>query len=208
MNPLTFKALASTSRDAFRVIALRARSPADADFRRRLIGSALALATARLCAFAAAVALSVPAVAADRFKARVEHVSDGDSITVRADDGRRLKIRLAGIDAPEIGQAHSLTARDQLRNRIDRDTVEILPVKTDVYGRLVARVMHQGDDLALLQVAHGLAWHFERYLSDQTPREQRLYRAAQDRARARGLGLWQDPDPTPPWDYRSAQRRR
>jgi len=162
-----------------------------------------------LAAFAlASLSHPAPIVAAERFAARVEHVPDGDSITVRTDDGRRLKIRLAGIDAPELGQPHAQAARDHLRTRILSNTVEIQPFKTDIYGRLVARVLHEREDLALLQVSSGHAWHFERYASDQTPFEQQLYRAAQQAARGRRLGLWQSPDPVPPWDYRSAERRR
>jgi len=172
-------------------------------------GRRLIIVAAGLGAFALAL-LSHPAhvVAAERFAARVEHVPDGDSITVRTDDGRRLKIRLSGIDAPEMGQPHAQAARDHLRTRIFGNTVEIQPVKTDIHGRLVARVFHEREDLALLQVSSGHAWHFERYASDQTPFEQQIYRAAQRAARGRRLGLWQSPDPVPPWDYRSAERRR
>ena len=165
--------------------------------------------TAGLAAFGLAwLSYPAPIFATERFAARVEHIPDGDSLTVRTEDGRRLKIRLAGIDAPEMGQPHAQAARDHLRTRIGTDAIEIQPEKTDVYGRLVARVFHEREDLALMQVARGHAWYFERYASEQTPREQRLYSAAQASARGRGLGLWQSPDPVPPWDYRSAERRR
>jgi endonuclease YncB( thermonuclease family) len=165
-------------------------------------------AAALACAGALLFGITVQLAASERFTARVEHVSDGDSLTVRAEDGRRLKIRLAGIDAPEIGHPHGEVARDHLRTRIGLATVEIRPVKTDFYGRLVARVTLQGEDLALTQIVKGHAWHFYRYASDQTPREVKLYRAAQGDARVKRIGLWQHPDPTPPWDYRSAERRR
>jgi endonuclease YncB( thermonuclease family) len=172
--------------------------------RRRVIVQAAMLACAGISLFGIGDRLA----ASERFSARVEHVPDGDSLTVRAEDGRRLKIRLAGIDAPEIGQPHGEASRDHLRTRIGLATIEIRPVKTDFYGRLVARVTLEGEDLALTQILKGHAWHFDRYASDQSPREERLYRAAQGDARLKRIGLWQHPDPTPPWDYRSAERRR
>lgn len=165
---------------------------------RRRIGLALLIAHC---------AVSV-AVASDRFRATVEYVADGDSMTVRAEDGRRSKIRIAAIDAPEKGQPHADQAREALRRLVNEQTLEIEAIKTDPYGRQVARIWLDGTDLGLLMVSRGQAWHFTRYESDQTPRERHAYRAAQSQARQRRLGLWQFNDPVAPWDYRAAERRR
>jgi len=146
--------------------------------------------------------------AGERFGARVESVADGDSLTVRAEDGRRHRIRLLGIDAPEAGQDHGEASRDQLRQLLGRQLIEIEPLKTDPFGRLVARVRLEGEDVALWMVRQGHAWHFTRYESEQTVSERLRYRLAQSRAQSQRLGLWQADDPVAPWDHRAAARRR
>lgn len=176
--------------------------------RRALLNALSAAFLAALAGIVATLASWTSADAAERFMARVEHVPDGDSLTVRSQDGRRLKIRMAGIDAPEIGQPHADVSRDHLRSRIGDQPVEIDPVKNDPFGRLVARVWIGGEDLGLIQVSQGHAWHFERYEAEQTGRERTAFRQAQARARAERVGLWNERHPTPPWDYRAAERRR
>ena len=146
--------------------------------------------------------------AGERFAARVETVADGDSLTVRADDGRRHRIRLLGIDAPEAGQDHADQSREQLRQLLGRQLIEIEPLKTDPFGRMVARVRLEGEDVSLWMVRQGHAWHFARYESEQTVSERLRYRLAQSRAQSQRLGLWQADDPVAPWDYRAAARRR
>jgi micrococcal nuclease len=79
---------------------------------------------------------------ADSFK--VEKVNDGDTITVRMWN-KLEKIRLIGIDAPEMGQEPwGLMAREHLKGLIDpslRDVIlEYDIVKRDKYGRLLAYV--------------------------------------------------------------------
>lgn len=177
-----------------------------------LLGCAGLLAT--LPAPQLASAQPTPGVQAPRaqaeppFTARLQHLSDGDSFIVRTEDARRLTIRLIGIDAPEKAQPYGDDSRRLLRDTIDGQTLTILPVKRDPYGRLVARVFVADKDVALEQVRAGLAWHYRRYESDQTPRERREFSAAEQRAREAGIGLWADPSPLPPWRYREQQRGR
>ena len=51
-------------------------------------------------------------------------------------------------------------------------------------------------------VQQGLAWWYRAYSHEQTAAQRVRYERAETRARNQGVGLWQDPDPTPPWDYR------
>ncbi len=75
---------------------------------------------------------------------RVEKVNDGDTITVRM--GKNLeKIRLIGMDAPEMGQEPwGRMAREHLKTLIDSSsrnvTLEYDVVKRDKYDRLLAYV--------------------------------------------------------------------
>lgn len=147
-------------------------------------------------------------IAGERFFARVDSVADGDSLTVVSESGQRLRIRLSGIDAPEFSQEHGEVAREQLRQLLGQQLLSVEPLKTDPFGRLVARVSLEGEDVSLWMVQHGHAWHFTRYEQDQTATERQRYRIAQSRAQTLRLGLWQANDPVAPWDYRAAARRR
>jgi endonuclease YncB( thermonuclease family) len=83
--------------------------------------------------------------------------------------------------------------------------------KRDRYGRIVGRVFaaecdHAGCaytvDAGLEQIRAGLAWHYKQYQRDQWPSERARYAALEVEARARRDGLWKDPEPVPPWDFR------
>lgn len=108
------------------------------------------------------------------------YVIDGDTLNI---DGKR--IRLFGIDAPEMGQSQGGLARKALVDFIRGHELKLIPVKTDKYGRLVARVIRDdGEDLADLMVSRGFALASHRYT--------RAYTNSQIRARHMGCGFWAD----------------
>ena len=76
----------------------------------------------------------------------------------------------------------------------------IKPLTKDRYGRTVARVICEGTDANLEQVQRGMAWVYDKYVTDKS-----LYKA-QDSAKQAGRGLWADTDPVPPWDWRKAKK--
>ena len=139
---------------------------------------------------------------------RATRIHDGDSFAMLAADGRRLTIRISGIDAPEKGQPFADRSRQHLVELIaDRD-IAIAPVKTDMYGRIVA-VVHAGElDVGLAQVRSGMAWHFRRYARDQSPAHRQAYARAESVARDARIGLWRDRSPLEPWRYREQQRNK
>ncbi|MCM2256516.1 MAG: thermonuclease family protein [Vicinamibacteria bacterium] len=144
---------------------------------------------------AAAAALPAP------FEAIVAGVSDGDSVVV-IHEGGPLPIRLDGIDAPESGQPWARKARDRAADLMRGRTVRVLPRDRDTkYDRLVARIEVGGRDVNETLVAEGLAWHYVRFSSD--PR----LAAAEQAARAAKRGLWADPKPIAPWDWRHRTSR-
>ena len=70
----------------------------------------------------------------------------------------------------------------------------------DRYGRLVARVVVDGQDVNVALVEQGLAWHYTRYSDDPV-----LAKAEAD-ARAAQIAIWGQSDPIPPWDFRCGIR--
>jgi micrococcal nuclease len=129
-------------------------------------------------------------------------VSDGDTITVLRDRKVSIKVRLEGIDAPELHQDFGQKARKFTAAMVFGKVVTVNVLKNDRYGRSVARVMVNGKDVSLELVRAGLAWHYRHYSRDPA-----LARAEAD-ARAKKRGLWSMPAPVPPWDYRHGGQGR
>ena len=135
---------------------------------------------------------------------RVTAVPDGDTITVRTSDGQKHRVRLDGIDAPERTQPYSQLSRKNLIALIGEQPVTVASDKVDRHGRPVGVVRNAaGHDIGLEQLKAGLAWHFKKYEHEQSPDNRAAYAAAEAIARAGKLGLWRDPDPTPPWVFRA-----
>lgn len=155
-------------------------------------------------AICVAVAAPLPA-ASEPALAKVVGVHDGDTVTVLDADSRQLRVRLAGIDAPERGQAFGQRSKEALSDCAFAKEVVLVGDKVDRYGRLVAKVLATGVDCNLRQVSLGLAWHYKQYEREQSGAERRAYAEAENAARDAGAGLWRE-RPQPPWEYRSSQR--
>jgi endonuclease YncB( thermonuclease family) len=124
------------------------------------------------------------------FTAECVAVIDGDTITVRLGE-RKLRIRLEGIDCPEKGEPYSRRARTFTNDRTYGKVVEIRPKEYDQYGRLVARVIVNGQDVSLALVEAGLARHYKRFSSDPVLAE------AERKAREDRIGIWSRPGRAP-----------
>lgn len=164
------------------------------------------------------VLLTLLALAADAatLVGRVVGVADGDSLTVLDANQVRHKVRLATIDAPEKGQAFSNRARQHLSDLVFHQEVLVEWRKRDRYGRIVGKVKVQPSDcptcpktldVGQAQLAAGLAWWYRRHAGEQSPEDRGRYESEEAEARARRRGLWRDPAPVPPWEFRRAQAR-
>jgi endonuclease YncB( thermonuclease family) len=87
-------------------------------------------------------------------------------------------------------------------------SVEVDYDKYDRYQRVLGKVIVNGEDVNLEQVAAGMAWHYKLYQSEQSASDRIKYSDAELEARRHKVGLWRDPSPIPPWDYRQAERDR
>lgn len=129
----------------------------------------------------------------------VIRVADGDTLTVRI-EGRDERVRVLGIDAPEIakdGQPAGCgagAARAELRRLVGSGPVAIAgdPVsdERDRYDRLLAYVTTEDDSdvgLALIEGGFAAAWYPS---SEPRPNRYLRYKAAEIKARLHGVGLW------------------
>jgi len=127
---------------------------------------------------------------------RVVGVHDGDTVTCIDDTNAKQKVRLAEIDAPEIGQDFGKVSRDALAELVFGKTVEVRDDGKDRYGRWIGHISVDGVDVNRQMVATGNAWHYAAYSQDEQLDD------LQNQAQARKLGLWSQPSPTPPWEFR------
>jgi endonuclease YncB( thermonuclease family) len=133
--------------------------------------------------------------------ARIVGVHDGDSITALAAGNVQLKVRLEGIDAPELKQPFSQQAKQALSAMVFGKTVSLHVTGKDRYKRTLAVVVADGVNVNLALVRLGLAWRYEAYSKDAA------FIVAQNEAKAARRGLWSDPAPVPPWEWRKSNRQ-
>ncbi|XP_073119077.1 staphylococcal-like nuclease CAN2 [Henckelia pumila] len=127
---------------------------------------------------------------------RVIHVQNQEVLA------RKYRIRLRGIDAPELGMDYGQRAKEELTNIVQGKCLRALVFGEDRYGRCVADVYCDGIFLQKSMLKKGLAWHYKAY--DQRP----LLAKWEKIARAKRMGLWASPDPEMPWDWRKNNRRQ
>jgi micrococcal nuclease len=136
------------------------------------------------------------------FSGRVVGISDGDTIKV-FHNGKAEKVRLYGIDCPEKSQRYGITAKQFTSQLVFGKEVIVKDYGLDnkrfkrTLGEIVlpdGRVVNE----ELLRA--GLAWWYRKYV----PNREDLA-ALEEKARIAKRGLWADPKPVPPWEWRKRQ---
>jgi len=132
---------------------------------------------------------------------KVVKITDGDTVHVLDQSQTKHKIRLGGIDAPEKKQAFGKKSKQNLSSLIAGNNVEVEYDKRDRYGRIIGKLIKDGQDINLLQIKHGYAWHYKYYQRDQSKLDRVLYSSAEIEAKEKTIGLWAAPA-IPPWEFR------
>jgi micrococcal nuclease len=131
------------------------------------------------------------------FRGEVVAVTDGDTIKVMH-DGAPEKIRLAGIDCPEKKQAFGTQAKKHTGDLCFQKQVTVIPHGHDRYSRTIADItLPNGKNLNAQLVEDGFAWWYRKY----APTDKNLEKL-ETQARNQKRGLWQDPSPIAPWEFR------
>lgn len=128
-------------------------------------------------------------------------VHDGDTLRVET-ASETLKIRLQGVDTPEISQSDGQAARQFTYDMTYEKPVTVYSFGKDRYGRTLGIVECEGKNLNLELVKAGWAWHYKYYSDDPE------LAAAETAARKAGLGIWKNENPQAPWDYRREKRTK
>ena len=133
------------------------------------------------------------------YQATVVAVHDGDTITVRSTE--TVKIRLYGVDAPELKQPHGQASKQALSGLVYGKTIEVIPKNKDRYGRTVAQIKADGVDVNNKMVALGAAWWYTDYAKHDT-----IKQMLQTEAQGKRAGLWAEEHPMPPWEFRKRKK--
>ena len=131
-------------------------------------------------------------VRAEVLVGKVIGISDGDTITVLDLEKTEHKVRLMGIDAPEKSQDFGAASKQALSNYIYQKEVTVDYKKFDKYKRIVGKVILDKQDICLVMISDGMAWHYKDYEKEQSKADRDLYRQAELKARESKIGLWQD----------------
>ena len=111
-----------------------------------------------------------------------------------------IRVRLYGIDCPESSQNYGYEATQYTKSLALGKTVTVEKQDTDRYGRLVGIVyLPDGKILNELLVKNGYAWVYDNYCLLEICN---YWKELENQAKSKHIGLWQDPNPIPPWEYR------
>jgi|TARA_B110000037_G_C16940626_1_gene432594 endonuclease YncB( thermonuclease family) len=136
----------------------------------------------------------------------ISRVIDADTIIFKSDQGINYKVRLLGIDAPEINQVYGKEANRYLSNKVLGKKLTVLGKNKDRYQRLLGKLILDGNDINLDLVKNGMAWHYKFYKKSQEKKDQLLYSNAEKYAKVNKLGLWGEEMPVPPWKWRKKNK--
>jgi endonuclease YncB( thermonuclease family) len=139
------------------------------------------------------IAFSCPAYA--DLTGQVINIAEGDNMTVVIDK-QWVRVRLAGIEAPETNQPFGMRSRQSLSDLCFWQQVVVTPKGKDQYGRMLAKVRCGDVDAGTEQVKRGMAWVYDRYVKDPS------LNPIQEEAKTTKRGLWADPYARPPWEWR------
>jgi micrococcal nuclease len=142
--------------------------------------------------------LLVSSASAGEYPARVIGITDGDTLTVRTAQKTHVKIRLAGIDAPESSRDFGTKAKQAASDLAFGKTVKIIERDKDRYGRTVADIaLPVGRSLNREMVRNGMAWWYRKHAAND-----QVLALLEAEARQAKRGSWSQADPKPPWEWR------
>ncbi|MFT5448250.1 MAG: endonuclease YncB(thermonuclease family) [Gammaproteobacteria bacterium] len=149
---------------------------------------------------------------------KVVKVADSDTITILVGTEQH-RIRLQGIDAPERKQPYGKASGRSLSALVAGKQVRVEYDKRDRDGRIIGVVWLRSPDTrcnaepcpmtldaGMYQLTVGMAWWYRHYAKEQTPEQRGQYEFAEFEAKAKKVGLWQEPNAVAPWEWRRRKR--
>lgn len=135
----------------------------------------------------------------------VTEINDGDTIKIICLK-RPLQVRLMGIDAPEKDQAYAEAARQHLSDLILNQLVVVEYTGLGDNALIVGKVFLKETDVGAQMIRDGVAWYSRSFDNMLSQEQRQMYAACETAARTDRRGIWQDPKPLPPWEFKDARR--
>lgn len=133
---------------------------------------------------------------------KVTKVTDGDTYKAKLPSGKKITVRMEGIDAPEKKQKYWKESTEVLKQLIEGKYINLKVTGIDQYKRILAYTfLTLYQEASFEMVLSGYAWHFEKYNKNENLKK------AQMMAKVKKIGLWADPNPVPPWDFRKQKKQ-
>ena len=136
----------------------------------------------------------------EEFIGKVIKVLDGDTIEFTDLNNYTEKIRLSEIDAPEKNQSFGKQSKNNLIKLCEGKQGKIKVLGEDRYERKLAILYCEETNANIYQLKTGMAWVFDHYVSEYE------YYKYQNIAKKNKLGLWSQPFPLPPWEFRKGNK--
>ncbi|RPH03499.1 MAG: thermonuclease family protein [Alphaproteobacteria bacterium TMED93] len=137
---------------------------------------------------------------------RLVKVVDGDTIRILDQGSNIIKVRLAGIDAPEITQQYGIQSRIALKRMLKDRKFTIQILNKDRYGRSVGIIYIDQLDVNHNMIKEGNAWAYRKYLKTLPGQKGIYYIEAETTSKLGKKGLWAFDKPLSPWLYRRQKR--
>ncbi|WP_410207871.1 thermonuclease family protein [Fusobacterium sp.] len=132
---------------------------------------------------------------------KVVKVSDGDSFYLKL--GKTVyRIRMYGIDAPELYQEHGDESKAYLEKIILNKNINVKVMDEDKYGRKIGKIFYKNKDVNLQMLESGNAWLYEYYAKGE-----KKYKKAFEKARKEKIGIWKYNNLENPRQYRLKHKR-
>lgn len=131
---------------------------------------------------------------------KVIKIVDGDTFDLLMDNNITIRIRMNGIDCPERKQDYNQVCKDALAQYIFAKNINLETFGKDRYRRTIANVFYKNENINLMMIQNGFAWHYKKYSSDP------IMSKAEEDARYAKIGLWIRDHAIAPWDYRKFKK--
>lgn len=140
----------------------------------------------------------VEKVYAQHFQAEVIQIVDGDTLYVSYNH-EKIKIRLYGIDAPEMKQKYGKQSKDFLESLLSYEIITVCPLGKDRYQGIIAMVYFKQENIQALLIENGLAWVYPKYCRKNICKN---WEILEKNARDNKKALWGDKNFIAPWEWR------
>ncbi|MCP3876199.1 MAG: thermonuclease family protein [Desulfobacteraceae bacterium] len=132
------------------------------------------------------------------------NVAAGDIVTVW-EKGKQYKIRLYGIDTPELKQKFGPKAKKYISDVVFNKDLTVIQKDIDKYGTIVGMIYIADKCLNEALVKNGVAWVYKKYCREDFCNN---WLQLEQEARENKLGLWSDDKPIPPWEFLKRQSKQ